>query len=237
MKDPTNDTGTIVSLDALLRLSRRAFCKSAGVGVAVVAIPACFSDSGFERVGVGILDDSDAGTAGPPDDLAATKPGSRPDFAVKGKSNPQSPQDMARSQSPQDFAQSQQQQNSPDLAQPPKMVGNCPGGVFSTGRKPSQFAMNSATYFNGQDTFVCRDNGGLYALSSICTHAGCTNDYRANSNDFHCPCHGADFSLNGDVTRGPAFSGLDHYAVCLDNDGSIAFDTSNTVSQDTRLNA
>lgn len=42
------------------------------------------------------------------------------------------------------------------------------------------------------------------ALSAICTHQGCTVGYRASLKLLLCPCHGAEFSMTGQVVRGPA---------------------------------
>lgn len=43
-----------------------------------------------------------------------------------------------------------------------------------------------------------------YAISSICTHFGCTVQWDAESNKFNCPCHGSQFDSQGRVVRGPA---------------------------------
>ena len=48
--------------------------------------------------------------------------------------------------------------------------------------------------------FIVRDAGGLYAVSSRCTHQGVT--LTAQSTKFHCAAHGADFSLTGAVPDG-----------------------------------
>ncbi len=208
------------SVVPLSALSRRGFCQAAGVGLAAAALPACFGDGGT-RVGIGAVDDTDAGVPGgdsPPPDFAGTHY-APPDLA----GNHHAPPDLAHSQGPP-----------PDMAHAAQQ-GNCPGGVYSTGKPPASFALNTATYFNSQDAFVCRDSGGLFALSSICTHSGCTN--KASNGGFRCPCHGATFSLNGDVTRGPAWSPLDNYAVCLDDNGNVAFDVNNVVAAGTRMKA
>ena len=45
------------------------------------------------------------------------------------------------------------------------------------------------------------------ALSSVCSHQGCTvSGY--SGNQYICPCHGASFNTNGQVTGGPAPTGL-----------------------------
>lgn len=42
------------------------------------------------------------------------------------------------------------------------------------------------------------------AFNLRCTHAGCTVEWRKDAQKFVCPCHGAEFSANGAVTRLPA---------------------------------
>jgi cytochrome b6-f complex iron-sulfur subunit len=57
----------------------------------------------------------------------------------------------------------------------------------------------------GNDQFV--------ALSSVCTHQGCTVGYNESSNNFPCPCHGSVFSTSGNVLNGPASTPLMKYSV------------------------
>lgn len=60
------------------------------------------------------------------------------------------------------------------------------------------------------------------ALSSICTHQGCTiTQYDANKQDFVCPCHGSVFSATGQVVKGPAGSPLSSYQTQYSN-GTLA---------------
>ena len=54
------------------------------------------------------------------------------------------------------------------------------------------------------------------ALSSICTHAGCTVGYSKSRMDLSCPCHGSLFNLDGSVARGPAAFPLKSYTATLD---------------------
>jgi nitrite reductase/ring-hydroxylating ferredoxin subunit len=57
----------------------------------------------------------------------------------------------------------------------------------------------STTAFDG---FVVNDDGEVRALSSVCTHMGCTLHYRPSWQDFRCPCHGASFDLTGRLANG-----------------------------------
>ena len=54
------------------------------------------------------------------------------------------------------------------------------------------------------DGFVVNDAGTIRALSSVCTHMGCTLAYRPAWKDLRCPCHGASFDLSGHLANGSA---------------------------------
>jgi Rieske Fe-S protein len=80
------------------------------------------------------------------------------------------------------------------------------------------------------------DDQGAYAMSAICTHAGCYLDDGAETiaAGLDCPCHGSQFDGDGNVTRGPADTPLQHYLVTIAADGSITVDGSQPVSANTR---
>jgi menaquinol-cytochrome c reductase iron-sulfur subunit len=46
-------------------------------------------------------------------------------------------------------------------------------------------------------------------FSPICPHAGCYYNWDPEAHQFHCPCHGSVFSINGRVLGGPAPRPLD----------------------------
>ncbi|MGZ5221217.1 MAG: FAD-dependent oxidoreductase, partial [Chitinophagaceae bacterium] len=48
------------------------------------------------------------------------------------------------------------------------------------------------------------DNGKVHALSPVCTHAGCIVAWNVAEKTWDCPCHGARYSIAGDVLTGPA---------------------------------
>jgi nitrite reductase/ring-hydroxylating ferredoxin subunit len=52
------------------------------------------------------------------------------------------------------------------------------------------------------DGYVVNDAGTIRALSSVCTHMGCTLSYREAWQDLRCPCHGASFNLAGYLANG-----------------------------------
>ncbi len=43
-----------------------------------------------------------------------------------------------------------------------------------------------------------------YAIRPICTHLGCTVQWKAAQNRFVCPCHGSQYDAAGRVVHGPA---------------------------------
>jgi cytochrome b6-f complex iron-sulfur subunit len=42
------------------------------------------------------------------------------------------------------------------------------------------------------------------ALDDRCTHLGCRYNWNQTEQVFQCPCHGSEFDIKGNVTRGPA---------------------------------
>jgi len=65
---------------------------------------------------------------------------------------------------------------------------------------PGSVARFTTAAFSG---FLVNDAGAVHALSSVCTHMGCTLSYRADAGDLRCPCHGASFDLSGRLANGP----------------------------------
>jgi cytochrome b6-f complex iron-sulfur subunit len=64
---------------------------------------------------------------------------------------------------------------------------------------PGSAVRFTTTAFDG---FVVNDAGAVRALSSVCTHMGCTLQFRPDWQDLRCPCHGASFGLDGRLANG-----------------------------------
>ncbi len=70
----------------------------------------------------------------------------------------------------------------------------------------------------GKPVLIVRDsNGALHALSAICTHLGCLVKWSEQISKIECPCHGAQFSLEGKVLGGPAPEALAMIPVGVEN--------------------
>lgn len=117
---------------------------------------------------------------------------------------------------------------------------------------PDSFAQG-ITYLQDHRLFIGRDQRGLYAISAICTHLGCTvkpvnlNQPRTVqvagkaleiAQEFHCPCHGSKYYSDGTNYAGPAPKPLDWYRLEVSpDDGQLLVNTSEAVKHDFRLNA
>ncbi len=64
--------------------------------------------------------------------------------------------------------------------------------------------------------FLIRDEKGIFALRAKCTHLGCKPIW--NGKIFHCPCHGSEFTMEGDVIRGPATRHLEALLIKKEGD-------------------
>jgi len=59
--------------------------------------------------------------------------------------------------------------------------------------------------------------GELLALSTTCTHLGCTVFYRPEKHRFDCPCHQGVFDGKGNPISGPPKRPLERYPVQIRN--------------------
>jgi cytochrome b6-f complex iron-sulfur subunit len=66
----------------------------------------------------------------------------------------------------------------------------------------------------------------IYALSTVCTHLGCTPNWLEGEQKFKCPCHGSGFRKNGFNFEGPAPRPLERMGIRLAPDGMLEVDKS-----------
>ena len=68
------------------------------------------------------------------------------------------------------------------------------------------------------DLIIINTGDGFIALSSICTHEGCSVSYSSEDNNLPCPCHGSVYSTTGSVLEGPAENPLKKYELSQEGD-------------------
>jgi cytochrome b6-f complex iron-sulfur subunit len=89
--------------------------------------------------------------------------------------------------------------------------------IIEAGRV-ERFEPNSVTAFVRGRFYLCRlDDGGFLAVSSKCTHLGCSVPWVENEGRFACPCHASAFDISGSVLSSPAPRPLDLYPVTIQN--------------------
>lgn len=59
------------------------------------------------------------------------------------------------------------------------------------------------------------------AVNPVCTHRGCTVEWKTDQKSFVCPCHDATFSAEGKVLKGPAEKPLPTYLAKIEGDSVL----------------
>lgn len=75
------------------------------------------------------------------------------------------------------------------------------GKIFRFGSRPALLVLTS--------------DGKYHAMSAICTHLGCTVEYRSDLRDVWCACHGGLYTVDGGNISGPPPRPLESYDVVL----------------------
>jgi Rieske Fe-S protein len=78
------------------------------------------------------------------------------------------------------------------------------GKIFPFGSRPALLIMDAA--------------GSYRALSAVCTHLGCTVQYRGETHQVWCACHNGTYDLNGRNVSGPPPRPLEAYDVHVRGD-------------------
>jgi Rieske Fe-S protein len=91
---------------------------------------------------------------------------------------------------------------------------------FINNNKGKQLLLNiesnkAISFFNEYIVIKTKDN--LRVFSSHCSHLGCKINKTENGR-LGCPCHGSEYDLEGNVTRGPAYKSLEKVVFKLSPD-------------------
>lgn len=81
-------------------------------------------------------------------------------------------------------------------------------------------------YKEAHRVWIVRETTGFYALSTICTHLGCTPNWLQAEQKFKCPCHGSGYYITGVNFEGPAPRPLERFQIILTDDGLMQIDES-----------
>jgi cytochrome b6-f complex iron-sulfur subunit len=101
-----------------------------------------------------------------------------------------------------------------------------PPQLFKTAPK-GKFAPNSVdeTWKESNAVWMVNVDGRILAISTVCTHLGCTPNWRASENKFKCPCHGSGYYMNGVNFEGPTPRPLERFRIYVDPaDGMVWVD-------------
>lgn len=96
--------------------------------------------------------------------------------------------------------------------------------------RPQDFVPGSWRKQAGQDFYLVMTAQGLAAISSTCTHLGCS--LRHSGEGFACPCHGGLFGADGTVLQGPPDRALPWFKVLVDS-GRVFVDAAQQVPAQT----
>ncbi len=100
-----------------------------------------------------------------------------------------------------------------------------PPSTFKAGN-PADYVVGAVDerWKEAYGVWLVRTDNGFYALSTTCTHLGCTPNWLAGENKFKCPCHGSGFYPTGINFEGPAPRPLERFKITLADDGQILID-------------
>jgi cytochrome b6-f complex iron-sulfur subunit len=92
--------------------------------------------------------------------------------------------------------------------------------IFTVGLE--ELPLNATKRFKdlqGRDLMLVRTGEReVKAISTVCTHLGCTVFWQKDRQEFFCPCHNGRFDKNGVVLEGPPPAPLDLYPVEIEGD-------------------
>ena len=61
------------------------------------------------------------------------------------------------------------------------------------------------------------------AMSTVCTHLGCTVYWKKDLKEFYCPCHAGRFDKDGNVVAGPPPAPLETYRTEIQDDNVFIY--------------
>ena len=92
-----------------------------------------------------------------------------------------------------------------------------PPQLFRTA-PPSKFPANNVdeAWKESNAVWMVNVDNKILAISTVCTHLGCTPNWLQAENKFKCPCHGSGYYMNGVNFEGPTPRPLERFHVYVD---------------------
>lgn len=109
------------------------------------------------------------------------------------------------------------------LSEPPSSFKAGPLAGYEENKVDDRFKEVGAWVIRSKDE---RNRDIVYALSTTCTHLGCTPNWLEGDKKFKCPCHGSGFKISGVNFEGPAPRPLERYVIRKTEDNQVIVDKS-----------
>ncbi len=109
------------------------------------------------------------------------------------------------------------------LSEPPSSFKAGDINSYEEGKVEDKFKDRGTWVVEGRDD---KNRKIIYALSTTCTHLGCTPNWLDSEKKFKCPCHGSGFKMSGVNFEGPAPRPLERWAVKKTEDNQVLVDKS-----------
>lgn len=110
------------------------------------------------------------------------------------------------------------------LTEPPSKFKVGSVSDFDLGTVSEKFKASNGIWIVHTDKY--QGQNLIYALSTVCTHLGCTPSWLEGEQKFKCPCHGSGFYINGVNFEGPAPRPLERVGIRIAEDGMLEVDKS-----------
>ncbi|HTU20340.1 MAG TPA: ubiquinol-cytochrome c reductase iron-sulfur subunit [Gemmataceae bacterium] len=115
------------------------------------------------------------------------------------------------------------------LAEPPSRIKIGTPDTYEDGKVEERYKEKHAWIVRRKDEKL---GDIIYALSTTCTHLGCTPNWLEREQKFKCPCHGSGFYISGINFEGPAPRPLERWAISIGDDGQMVVDMSKKFQQE-----
>ncbi len=101
---------------------------------------------------------------------------------------------------------------------------------YPVGSSPKAFSFTRSNINGWEKTvnsyggfIVRKSENDVLALSNRCTHLSCSVNWDEGRKEYVCPCHDAQFDMEGNVNAGPPPTPLDHFETKVEEGNLFVF--------------